>query len=66
MLHHYGGVYMDLDVGCKRRLDPLLKGDWDVILPKTKPVGIHVPCHSNATRMLTLSRMRCRSGFRTT
>ncbi|KAF8760201.1 Glycosyltransferase sugar-binding region containing DXD motif [Rhizoctonia solani] len=24
VLHHYGGVYLDLDVGCNRRLDPLL------------------------------------------
>jgi hypothetical protein len=30
---------MDLDIGCKRRLDPLLQGDWDVILPRTKPVS---------------------------
>ncbi|ODO05025.1 hypothetical protein I350_05637 [Cryptococcus amylolentus CBS 6273] len=40
ILHHFGGVYMDLDIGCRRRLDPLLQGDWDVILPLTKPVGI--------------------------
>jgi hypothetical protein len=39
VLHYYGGVYMDLDIGCKRRLDPLLQGDWDVILPRTKPVS---------------------------
>lgn len=31
---------MDLDIGCKRRLDPLLQGDWDVIMPRTKPVGV--------------------------
>ncbi|WVN87179.1 uncharacterized protein L203_102356 [Cryptococcus depauperatus CBS 7841] len=40
LLHHFGGVYMDLDIGCRRRLDPLLQGDWEVILPITKPVGI--------------------------
>lgn len=40
ILHHFGGVYMDLDIGCRRRLDPLLQGDWEVILPITKPVGI--------------------------
>jgi hypothetical protein len=38
VLHHYGGVYMDLDVGCMRRMDPLLQ--YDVILPKTIPVGV--------------------------
>lgn len=40
ILHHFGGVYMDLDIGCKRRLEPLISGDWDVILPRTKPVGV--------------------------
>ncbi|ORX35295.1 hypothetical protein BD324DRAFT_609547 [Kockovaella imperatae] len=40
VLHHFGGVYMDLDIGCRRRLDPLLQGDWEVILPVTKPVGV--------------------------
>ncbi|CCO27617.1 Inositol phosphoceramide mannosyltransferase 3 OS=Schizosaccharomyces pombe (strain 972 / ATCC 24843) GN=SPAC17G8,11c PE=1 SV=1 [Rhizoctonia solani AG-1 IB] len=38
VLHHYGGVYLDLDVGCNRRLDPLLT--YPVILPKTIPVGV--------------------------
>ncbi|KAK0206408.1 glycosyltransferase family 32 protein [Desarmillaria ectypa] len=38
ILHHYGGVYLDLDIGCKRPLDPLLA--YPVILPKTIPVGI--------------------------
>lgn len=38
VLHHYGGVYLDLDVGCTRPLDPLLK--YPVILPKTIPVGV--------------------------
>lgn len=38
VLHYYGGVYMDLDIGCNRRLDPLLR--FEVILPVTRPVGI--------------------------
>ena len=38
VLHHYGGVYIDLDIGCLRPLDPLLV--YPVILPKTKPVGV--------------------------
>lgn len=38
VLHHYGGVYLDLDVGCLRPLDPLLV--YSVILPKTIPVGV--------------------------
>lgn len=38
VLHHYGGVYLDLDVGCLRPLDPLLV--YPAILPKTIPVGV--------------------------
>ena len=50
VLHKYGGVYMDLDIGCQKRLDPLLR--FDLILPKTIPVGVSndlmfsVPGHS--------------------
>ncbi|KAF9818329.1 hypothetical protein IEO21_02844 [Rhodonia placenta] len=38
ILHHYGGIYLDLDIGCLRPLDPLLV--YPVILPKTIPVGV--------------------------
>ncbi|KAI3626890.1 hypothetical protein GLX27_001442 [Malassezia furfur] len=38
VLHKYGGIYMDLDIGCKRRLDSLLR--FEAILPKTIPVGV--------------------------
>ncbi|CAL1700843.1 unnamed protein product [Somion occarium] len=38
VLYHYGGVYLDLDVGCLRRLDSLLT--YPVVLPKTIPVGV--------------------------
>lgn len=38
VLYHYGGVYLDLDVGCLRPLDPLLV--YPVVLPKTIPVGV--------------------------
>lgn len=40
ILHHFGGVYMDLDIGCRRRMDPLLQGEWDTVLALTKPVGV--------------------------
>jgi hypothetical protein len=40
VLHHFGGIYMDLDMGCRRRIDPLLQGNWEVLLPVTKPVGL--------------------------
>ncbi|KDQ21048.1 glycosyltransferase family 32 protein, partial [Botryobasidium botryosum FD-172 SS1] len=38
VLHYYGGIYLDLDVGCLRSLDPLL--EYSVILPKTIPIGV--------------------------
>ncbi|KAA1123709.1 hypothetical protein PGTUg99_006849 [Puccinia graminis f. sp. tritici] len=38
ILHHYGGVYMDLDIGCIRPMDSLLR--FDLILPQTVPVGV--------------------------
>lgn len=38
VLYHYGGVYLDLDIGCLRPLDPLLT--FPIILPKTIPVGV--------------------------
>ncbi|KIJ99365.1 glycosyltransferase family 32 protein, partial [Laccaria amethystina LaAM-08-1] len=38
VLHYYGGIYMDLDIGCLRPMDPLLI--YPVILPKTIPVGV--------------------------
>ena len=41
VLHRFGGIYMDLDVGCKRDFAPLLRGDWDVVLMKTIPVSLH-------------------------
>ncbi|KAF9495415.1 hypothetical protein BDN71DRAFT_877576 [Pleurotus eryngii] len=38
VLHKYGGIYIDLDIGCLRPMDPLLV--YPVILPKTIPVGV--------------------------
>ena len=38
ILHHYGGIYLDLDVGCRRDLHPFLS--FDVLLPHTHPVGV--------------------------
>jgi mannosyltransferase OCH1-like enzyme len=37
LLYHYGGIYMDLDIGCKRPLDPLRQ--FNVVLPATNPSG---------------------------
>ncbi|PPQ99048.1 hypothetical protein CVT24_003608 [Panaeolus cyanescens] len=38
VLYHYGGIYMDMDIGCLKPMDPLLV--YPVILPKTIPVGV--------------------------
>jgi mannosyltransferase OCH1-like enzyme len=39
ILHHYGGVYMDLDVACRRPLDPLLHSPaW---FPEASPLGVN-------------------------
>ncbi|AMD20267.1 HDL477Wp [Eremothecium sinecaudum] len=38
LLLHFGGVYIDLDDGCKRKLDPLLT--VPAFLRKTSPTGV--------------------------
>lgn len=38
VLSHYGGIYLDLDDGCKRRLDPLLS--YNAWVRRTVPTGI--------------------------
>lgn len=38
VLAHYGGIYIDLDDGCKRRLDPLLS--YSAWVRRTIPTGI--------------------------
>lgn len=44
ILHYYGGVYLDLDIGCLRRLDPLLV--YPVILPRPSSYRDHRICSS--------------------
>lgn len=40
LLHHYGGVYMDLDVGCRMPLSRLLNGtSAGFLAPVTSPLG---------------------------
>lgn len=38
ILHHYGGIYSDLDVVCRRPFDDWL--DRKVVLPPTEPFGL--------------------------
>ncbi|KAH9811140.1 family 32 glycosyltransferase [Melampsora americana] len=41
VLHQYGGVYMDLDIGCLRPMDSLISNpSFDLLLPQTIPVGV--------------------------
>ncbi|PRP78014.1 mannosyl phosphorylinositol ceramide synthase SUR1 [Planoprotostelium fungivorum] len=38
VLYSRGGIYMDLDIGCRREnLDPVLK--FPIVIPRTKPIG---------------------------
>lgn len=38
-LYHYGGVYMDLDVACRRPLEPLLQ--FPAWFPEASPLGVN-------------------------
>ncbi|OGM46739.1 hypothetical protein ABOM_005071 [Aspergillus bombycis] len=38
LLWHYGGVYIDMDIACRRPLDPLL--EFPAWIPKTQPYGV--------------------------
>jgi mannosyltransferase OCH1-like enzyme len=38
LLYHFGGIYLDLDVGCKKDLSPLLT--QHVVFGKTDPYGV--------------------------
>ncbi|KAK9818085.1 hypothetical protein WJX72_006886 [[Myrmecia] bisecta] len=37
LLYHYGGLYIDLDIECRRPLDFLRQ--YSFVMPQTKPVG---------------------------
>ncbi|KAF4550389.1 Glycosyltransferase sugar-binding region containing DXD motif-containing protein 2 [Elsinoe fawcettii] len=39
VLWHYGGVYMDMDIACRRSLDPLLH--FPAWFPKATPLGVN-------------------------
>jgi mannosyltransferase OCH1-like enzyme len=40
VLYHYGGFYVDLDIGCRRSFEQLRQNSSNsVILPKTQPIG---------------------------
>ena len=39
LLHHYGGVYLDMDISCRENLDPLLR--YPFLTPGAHPAGIN-------------------------
>jgi mannosyltransferase OCH1-like enzyme len=39
LLWHYGGVYIDLDISCRRPLDPLL--EFSAWFPRATPLGVN-------------------------
>lgn len=57
LLWHYGGVYMDLDIACRRPLDPLL--DFPIWFPEASPLGVNndlmasIPKHPIFGKMTT-------------
>ncbi|CBX91546.1 hypothetical protein LEMA_P070540.1 [Plenodomus lingam JN3] len=54
-LYHYGGVYMDLDIACRRNLDPLL--DFPAWFPEASPLGVNNDLMAAAPRHPVLKRM---------
>jgi mannosyltransferase OCH1-like enzyme len=69
ILYHYGGIYLDMDVGCRQSLDPLRR--FPAILPRTDPFGLSndvmmaAPNHALFENMiLELSRWNWRYGTR--
>lgn len=37
LIYHFGGIYMDLDIGCVKSMEPLLY--YDAVLARTEPFG---------------------------
>ncbi|KAL6406692.1 mannosyl phosphorylinositol ceramide synthase SUR1 [Ilyonectria robusta] len=38
VIYHFGGFYLDLDIGCRKPLEPFQQ--FDAIFPKTQPFGV--------------------------
>lgn len=54
-LYHFGGVYMDLDIACRRSLDPLL--DFPAWFPEASPLGVNNDLMASAARHPLIKRM---------
>ncbi|KAH7345805.1 nucleotide-diphospho-sugar transferase [Pyrenochaeta sp. MPI-SDFR-AT-0127] len=55
ILYHYGGIYMDLDIACRRPLDPLL--DFPAWFPEASPLGVNNDLMACTKRHLIMKRM---------
>lgn len=54
-LWHYGGVYIDLDIACRRPLDPLLS--FPAWFPEASPLGINNDLMASAKHHPIMKRM---------
>ncbi|KAF2127720.1 glycosyltransferase family 32 protein [Dothidotthia symphoricarpi CBS 119687] len=54
-LYHFGGVYMDLDIACRRPLDPLLQ--FSAWWPEASPLGVNNDLMASAPRHPILLEM---------
>ncbi|KNG45549.1 mannosyl phosphorylinositol ceramide synthase sur1 [Stemphylium lycopersici] len=54
-LYHYGGVYMDLDVACRRSLDPLL--EFPAWFPEASPLGVNNDLMASAAKHPIVKKM---------
>jgi mannosyltransferase OCH1-like enzyme len=55
LLWHYGGVYMDLDISCRRALDPLLA--FPAWFPRASPLGVNNDLMATAARHPIMGKM---------
>jgi mannosyltransferase OCH1-like enzyme len=54
-LYHFGGIYMDLDVACRRSLDPLL--DFQAWFPEASPLGVNNDLMASAAKHPIMKKM---------
>jgi mannosyltransferase OCH1-like enzyme len=55
LLWHYGGVYMDLDISCRRALDPLLA--FPAWFPRASPLGVNNDLMATVARHPIMGKM---------
>ncbi|CAN9354344.1 unnamed protein product [Alternaria alternata] len=55
LLYHFGGVYVDLDVACRRSLDPLL--DFPAWFPEASPLGVNNDLMASSAKHPIMKKM---------